>query len=64
MEAKLGKRKRTHELAVRTSISMPPTLWDAAASRQHARGFTSFSDYMQDLIRRDALTIHVTVNKP
>lgn len=37
----------------RTTISMPTALYEDAVSRQHARRYSSFSDYIQDLIRHD-----------
>ena len=55
MKTKPVKSKRTHECVVRTSISMPPILWDAATNKQRTAGYPSFSDYIQNLIRLDAL---------
>ena len=43
--------------AARTSISMPDDLMADAVARQRALRLSSFSDYIQDLIRRD-LTDH------
>lgn len=45
--------KRRHEMAVRTTISMPPIIFEAGHERARARAFGSFSDYVQALIRAD-----------
>ena len=45
--------KRQHEMAVRTTISMPPVIFDAGRERARLRAFGSFSDYIQALIRAD-----------
>lgn len=47
-------RKRPHESAVRTTISLPPLLWDVGTKRQAKLGFGTFSDYIQDLVRHDS----------
>jgi hypothetical protein len=46
-------RKRPHELAVRTTISMPPLVFDWGVEGTKQRGSASFSDYVQELIRDD-----------
>lgn len=45
------KRKPAHSRVVRTSISLPPPLYDAAQDAVRREGFTTFSDYIQHLIR-------------
>ena len=45
------KTKRACDKAVRTTISMPPSLWRLAQEEQRKAGFTSFSDLIQHLIR-------------
>jgi hypothetical protein len=45
--------KRQHEMAVRTTISMPPMVFDLGRQRARNRAFASFSDYVQALIRAD-----------
>lgn len=39
---------------VRTSITLPTILEEAGNRRVASGGYTSFSDYIQDLIRQDA----------
>lgn len=34
---------------------MPPMLWDAGVKRVSDRGYSTFSDYVQELIRQDSL---------
>lgn len=46
-------RKRTHLKAVKKSVSMPEFLYYDATDRQRAARLATFSDYIQDLIRRD-----------
>jgi len=46
------RTKRDFEKAVRTTISMPPELWKLAVSGQQAQRFSTFSDFIQDLIRK------------
>ncbi len=46
--------KRHHERVEKTSISLPPRLYDFAESRVRALGYSSRSQYLQELIRRDA----------
>jgi hypothetical protein len=48
-----GRRKRTHELAVRATISMPPLLWEWGAEGMKHRACSGLSDYLQMLIRAD-----------
>lgn len=43
--------KRQHEMVVRTTISLPPLLFTLALDQQRAGAYTSFSNYVQDLIR-------------
>ena len=50
---KLKHVKRRHEMAVRTTISMPPIIFDLGRERARTRAFPSFSDYIQALIRAD-----------
>lgn len=40
---------------MRTSISMPPVIFLKGVERQRQNGFATFSDYLQDLVRRDAI---------
>jgi hypothetical protein len=54
---KTKARKKLHERVVRTSISMPPIIYSAGIERQHKRGYPCFSDYLQNLIRQDALVM-------
>ncbi len=49
------KTKRAHLKAVRATVSMPPVLHDRATEKQKLGGYSAFSDYIQDLIRRDAM---------
>jgi len=48
----------------RTSISMPQTLFERAQQRQLELGYGTFSDYIQALIRADALTGAAHVREP
>jgi hypothetical protein len=45
--------KRTYEKAVKKSVSMPEFLFDHATDRQRQFRLATFSDYIQELIRRD-----------
>lgn len=45
-------KRKPHHRVIRTSISLPPALYDAALDAIRREGFTTFSDYIQDLIRR------------
>jgi len=47
------KTKPKYEQAVRASVSMPPVLHKFATGKQRERGLSTFSDYIQELIRRD-----------
>lgn len=63
MKLKTGKRR--HELAVRTTISMPPPIFEIGLERAKREAFGSFSDYIQALIRADreaALLAHHQVS--
>jgi hypothetical protein len=46
-------RKRAHEMAVRTTVSMPPLVFDWGNEGMRERGSSSFSDFVADLIRQD-----------
>ena len=50
-----GFEKHAYEKAVKISISMPMLMRDKAVDRVRRRGFTKFSDYIQDLIRQDTM---------
>lgn len=45
--------KRAYERAVKKSVSMPELLFDNAHGRQRELQLTTFSDYIQHLIRQD-----------
>lgn len=45
--------KRPYEMAVKKSISMPAMLFDKSTDRQRQHGYTTYSDYLQSLIRND-----------
>jgi metal-responsive CopG/Arc/MetJ family transcriptional regulator len=47
------KSKRDFEKAVRTTVTIPPRLMQCAEAIFVGRGFVGFSDYIQELIRRD-----------
>ena len=51
MTMKTSTAKRAHEKVVRTTISMPPLVFTFGLNHAREGGFTSFSDYIQDLIR-------------
>ncbi len=48
------KAKRADEKAVRTTVSMPPVLHELAVQRVRIGHYSAFSDYIQELIRKDA----------
>jgi Arc/MetJ-type ribon-helix-helix transcriptional regulator len=52
---KQHERKQTGR-AVKKSISMPCFLYAHADVRVRTVGFATFSDYVQDLIRKDGFT--------
>jgi metal-responsive CopG/Arc/MetJ family transcriptional regulator len=45
--------KKPYKRAVKKSVSMPEMLYDQADSRRRAHQLTTFSDYIQTLIRKD-----------
>jgi hypothetical protein len=47
----LRRKKRPHQKAVRTTISMPPALWDIAAKGMKTRSCSTLSGFFQTLIR-------------
>ena len=49
----LKPRKRGADRVIRTTITMPPVLWEAAQRIIQTRGFCGLSDYIQSGIRRD-----------
>lgn len=51
---KPAKRQRAFVSLARTSISMPEMILRLGSERQRQTGYSSFSDYVQALIRRDA----------
>lgn len=40
---------------MRTSISMPAAMFYKALEQQQRRAYPTFSDYIQELVRRDAM---------
>ena len=48
-------RKRDYDRAVPRTISMSQLLLDRATDRARGLGFNAFSDYIQDLVRRDTM---------
>lgn len=50
--------KNPEEKAVKKSISLPDLLAREAQLRQHQLRLSSFSDYIQNLIRRDTEILH------
>lgn len=52
MTMKARMQKRAHELVARTTISLPPMLFTLALNQTREGGYTSFSNYVQDLIRQ------------
>lgn len=45
--------KQEYEKAIKKSVSMPGIMFNQAVIRAKARGFSTFSDYIQDLMRHD-----------
>ena len=41
--------------SMRTSISMPAHMFTKAIEKQQKHGYPTFSDYIQSLVRKDAL---------
>jgi hypothetical protein len=46
--------KRSHEKVVRTTISLPPMLLDFGLQASQRAGYTTFSAYVQELLRERA----------
>ena len=46
--------KLPREKVVRTNITLPPRLWEAAQNIVRERGYVGLSDYIQARIRSDA----------
>ncbi len=42
-------------MAVKKTVSMPEILFDKSVDKMRQRGFSAYSDYIQDLIRRDII---------
>lgn len=53
LQPKIMKTKQSYERATRASVSMPPTLHQFAVRQQQDKGLATFSDYIQELIRRE-----------
>lgn len=47
--------KRVYERAVKKSISMPGMLFDKGTDKARSYGYSTFSDYVQMLIRKDTI---------
>jgi hypothetical protein len=47
-------RKARYKRAVRTTITLPPALFEASREVIHKRGFVGLSDYVQARLRADA----------
>jgi hypothetical protein len=47
--------KREYEKAVKKSVSMPEIMLDDAEQRRRALRLSTFSDYIQHLIRKDTI---------
>lgn len=45
--------KRKHEMSVRTTVSMPPVVFDWGVEGMKGRGNSSFSNYVAELIKDD-----------
>lgn len=54
------RRKREAAYAVKKSFSLPGHLYMGAEQRAIAMGFSTFSDYIQVLIRRDLYPANAT----
>lgn len=52
-----GSRSRLQRGAVKRSISLPDILDSHAEVRARMRGHSGFSDYIQELIRRDGFVV-------
>lgn len=53
------KPKRACERAVRMTISMPPDLWRDAVQAQQKRRYATFSDLIQELLRKATMPNNV-----
>jgi hypothetical protein len=51
---KTTHRKRSHERVVKTSISLPPKLFEFSAQRVREEGHASLSGFLQSLLRQRA----------
>lgn len=54
--------KRPHEKVARTSISLPPKIFEFANNRVRECGYASLSGYLQALVRQDANLVPVGQN--
>jgi hypothetical protein len=50
------QQKQAIDRAVKRSISLPQVLEDHGRDRARLHGFSTFSDYVQHLIRQDGFT--------
>lgn len=48
--------KPAYQRAVKKSVSMPEILFHQGSNRAGALGYSTFSDYLQHLIRTDSFT--------
>lgn len=48
------RNQRKALVPVRTTISMPAVLFAVASNKCTARGYSTLSDYLQALVRRDS----------
>jgi hypothetical protein len=47
-------KKRDHQKAVRTTVTIPPILLEHCPAIFHRMGYTGLSDYIQSKLRADA----------
>lgn len=62
------KRARTvkghYDTAVKMSISMPRKWYETGCDRQQILGYSTFSDYIQHLVRQDVMASEVSIPIP
>lgn len=56
--------KRDYDYAVKKSVSMPEVLFDMASDEARRRGYTTFSDYIQSLLRDALMPKQNETNRP
>jgi hypothetical protein len=64
MKERVYQKKPYYDMAINKSITLPRKWFEFGAGRQRMLGHTTFSDYIQDLIRRDVMATDASISLP